>query len=203
MADNSRYPKYQHERRIDIFISFFLRSILERVLNEEISRVIPEFPFKKDSSFATTNIDYFAYSSVAKTAYFVELKTDTLSFDNEQMKRYLEVANKPWDEIVDDIKQIRTRSNLTSYKEKYDILLEQLRDMHPEIKRVVYLVPQKLYAKLSAYKDRVIFFTLEDISRMSNFEQFNDEWNIVRDYLCKQENSMSLDSMNLVGNLSS
>jgi len=74
LADNSRYPKYQHERRIDIFISFFLRSILERVLNEEISRVIPEFPFKKDSSFATTNIDYFAYSSVAKTAYFVELR---------------------------------------------------------------------------------------------------------------------------------
>ncbi len=82
LSENRSFPKYQHERRIDLFLNFFLREILDAVFGSPIIFVIPEFPLKKESSAHSSNADYFAYSSKHNIAYLCEFKTNPESFEN-------------------------------------------------------------------------------------------------------------------------
>ena len=84
-------PKYQLERRADIFFAMWLPQVLERFTGKEIDRrVIPEFPLKKalvdDKAMGleTLNIDHLVFSSDMKMAWMVELKTDMNSRDDQQ-----------------------------------------------------------------------------------------------------------------------
>ncbi len=64
-----KLPKYQLERRLDIFFSIYLKEIVEvfykEILNEKDIKlsevIIPEFPLKKDGSNNSTNVDYVMF----------------------------------------------------------------------------------------------------------------------------------------------
>ena len=88
-------PKYQLERRADIFFSLYIRDILQSHFKSKIDdTIIPEFPLNDSiESKRTVNVDYVLFDSNGKTVYFVELKTDPASRRDEQDK-YLERASK-------------------------------------------------------------------------------------------------------------
>ena len=71
-----KYPKYQLERRLDIFFSIYLPEILkERGIYIDIDDIFPEFPLKKENN-QSTNADYaiFENKDDEVTLYLVELK---------------------------------------------------------------------------------------------------------------------------------
>lgn len=79
-------PKYQLERRSDIFFSLYLSEVLEAKLGFPIrAEVTPEFPVRKATVFPSLrgddcfNIDYLALSGSGTESVFVELKTDQSS----------------------------------------------------------------------------------------------------------------------------
>ena len=93
-------PKYQLERRADLFFSLYLPEVLtERLGIPFITDLIPEFPLRKqtlgrtDHGDATYNVDYLALSASLDQAILVELKTDERSRQKEQ-DEYLAAAQR-------------------------------------------------------------------------------------------------------------
>ena len=79
-------PKYQLERRSDLFFSLYLPEVLEAKLGFPIrAEVTPEFPVRKATIYPhhqgddCCNIDYLALSASGTESVFVELKTDQAS----------------------------------------------------------------------------------------------------------------------------
>ncbi len=90
-------PAYRLEPAVAPFLGLFLRDILHEIIEIKTHpTVIPEFPLRigtlhsnKKRPNQSIKVDYVAFSSDSKNAFFVELKTDTLSFDCEQMKNLI------------------------------------------------------------------------------------------------------------------
>jgi hypothetical protein len=116
LAANKKFPSYQAERRIDIFINFFLEDILTHHFpGSEVSCIAPEFPLKKESSNQSTNVDYLCVRKTGQEQriLFVELKTDTASFDKKQFETYLHYQNnKTWKDCVAGLEKIALSKNL-------------------------------------------------------------------------------------------
>ncbi len=86
MDDWRHLPKYQLERRADLFFSLYLAEAIEAKVGFLINpQIVPEFPVKMcfvkpgDTSSQSINIDYLAVSQSGDTAILVELKTDEKS----------------------------------------------------------------------------------------------------------------------------
>lgn len=137
-------PKYQLERRADIFFSLYLKEIIEAelgngtVLQEEI---IPEFPIKiaclnsndtqprsKDENH-TVNVDYVMFSEKLETIYLIEFKTDPGSSRDVQNRYLKNTFNKintdGFDALLKGLLQV---FEATAAKQKYYHLLSKLAD---------------------------------------------------------------------------
>lgn len=127
------FPKYQMERRVDLFFSLFLREIIQdskfagsKTLRKEI---IPEFPFKNVEGLHTTvNFDYVLFSEDLHAAFIVELKTDPTSAgdtNNPYLAGLLE-SNVTFTEIVNGLLLVAKKSR---HKMKYHCLLKKLENI--------------------------------------------------------------------------
>lgn len=133
------FPKYQLERRLDIFISAYLPEILKMSvkelknvdINEIKNNIYPEFPLKKVNNCSSDNADYAIFIEQTKTIYLIELKTDMNSINDTQLNYYLRYCSKLnkrnnkqiIENIFYDIIKIENKSD--KY-EKYDYLLNEL-----------------------------------------------------------------------------
>ncbi len=134
LSDNKKFPAYQAERRIDIFINFFLVEILENYYQgSKVSYVAPEFPLKKDKGNQSTNVDYLCVKeeNEKKKILFVELKTDVDSFDAKQCGIYLDYKTgtngKTWITCLADLGEIAmSKGMLFDKRKKYYHLLKAL-----------------------------------------------------------------------------
>jgi len=183
LSVNKKYPKYQHERRVDLFLNFFLPEILEEKFGYKISLIIPEFPLKKLESASSTNVDYFAYSQTDKVAFMVELKTSARSFDQEQLERYLKAQEDGWAYLFRDLERIHQK---TESKEEYRFLLDKAAQVDTSVElRIVYIGPEAMRASMGQMlqEGRLDFRSLEDISQMELSTRFIEEWNVIRKYL--------------------
>lgn len=90
LNENKKLPYYQAERRIDIFINFFLEDIIrQHTIFTDAIYVAAEFPLKKaEKSDHAAHIDYLMYSKIHNRMLFVELKTDNRSFKEDQISFY-------------------------------------------------------------------------------------------------------------------
>ncbi len=165
------FPKYQLERRVDIFLTFFLEDFFAREARllkdprqEEasVALVAPEFPIlsriedprvwearasrgakPKDLKASTVNADYLLYRSSPDPAWLlVELKTDSGSIEEEQLRRYQRAQDFGIEELVRHIEEwVKPNSD---DEEKYGHLLTQLGEF-PVARNdridVVYLAP--------------------------------------------------------------
>ena len=133
-------PKYQLERRADIYFAMFLPEVLGRRFGAQINPlIVPEFPLKKDGSFASTNVDYFALSKECDQLFLVELKTDLRSLEKEQDDYLKKAMEKNLKSLVDDI--ICISSSPKAPRRKYIHLLNQLSSLG------LVEVPDDLYKK--------------------------------------------------------
>ena len=107
LLDNWRHlPKYQLERRADIYFAMFLADVLKEHCGTSINPIIiPEFPLKKDNN-QSDNPDYFALSADCKRAFLVELKTDMTSLKEGQASYLASAAKKDLHAILSGLKSI-------------------------------------------------------------------------------------------------
>lgn len=141
-----KFPKYQLERRLDIFFALYLPEILKKVpnINIEVTHndIIPEFPLKKNNSCSSTNVDYAIFSNENGKIklYLLELKTDMNSIDNEQITYYKKAKEKGFLQILTDIIKIQKKS---SQWKKYDNLLEYIKNNYGIIRNTTSIGSQK------------------------------------------------------------
>lgn len=137
--DNWRHhPKYQLERRVDIFFSLYLKEVLEDKFKGDngfcmANRLIPEFPVRKGTILEefkehqhrnmSYNIDYLTASEDSKNIIFVELKTEQKSI-NEKQNYYLKKAMETDFNLI--LKGIMELCKATKAKDKYYCLLKEL-----------------------------------------------------------------------------
>ena len=197
LQEFKRYPKYQYERRIDGFVGFFLPAVLKsHQINA--SKIIPEFPVKAHPEYALSkNIDYMIFDRSKNCITLVELKTDSVSVSEEQLKYYIETMNTLWAELIDHVEKVRKKSK---QKDKYKYLLNQLEDI-PEgaIMEAIYLAPadalpsfKKSFnsacqmAGIDPEKElkRWRFISLEDFASSESIETvYQEEWQHLADAL--------------------
>lgn len=161
LTEWKQLPKYQMERRADLFFGFYLKDILCNVKSkdgetyfkeDENLVVIPEFPISSsDKDLRSTNTDYMVTNG--KKFYFVELKTDAASISNEkkQIEYYLDVLDmeeKAWKVLRNHINKLHARyassnkSNEQEYKIKYNNLYRLIENYdNLKFAGVIYITP--------------------------------------------------------------
>lgn len=129
-------PKYQLERRADIFFSLYLKEILEAKFSSdgihvELSPVIiPEFPIRQGGQHHTANVDYVMFSKDLKTVYLIEFKTDMNSFRSEQYEYLISAKKNIQDQGFKKILyELWSVFLATDDKQKYFHLFKQLNDL--------------------------------------------------------------------------
>lgn len=155
----SGFPKYQLERRVDIFLTPFLAPWIGRCLDAEATLVAPEFPIlaslgkeapppygHKDWTAHTVNADYLVHVERrrgARSWLLVELKTDGHSYRDAQHCLYWNALDRPMSKLRADLKLVREHTE-TRHKPKYDALehaLERFDDRPTEVIELAYLGP--------------------------------------------------------------
>lgn len=130
-------PKYQLERRADIFFSLYLKEILETSLGVEGKKVelapviIPEFPLRHGNEHHTVNVDFVMFSKTFSTIYLIELKTDMGSLRGEQFEYLFKAksrieADYGFKGILEDLRAVLSA---TGDKPKYFHLFHLLEEL--------------------------------------------------------------------------
>jgi len=196
LVELKQLPKYQFERRIDIFILEYLDKTLSKILKENVHFLYPEFPLqslkkiKGKLNWRNTNVDYLLASK--DTFYFVELKTDAKSFKKDsQLSYYSYYSKKPFKELFEFFQELADPINHLDkkwkvgfdylndkYKESFDVKLDE--NLNKDIK-IIYLVPSTIINNKKYKKQRekleeelgkkLIFVSLKDFAnKISNDE---------------------------------
>jgi len=182
LSINKGYPKYQHERRIDLFVNYFLPAILDAAFGSPIDLVVPEFPLKKVSSKQSTNADYLAFSARDNLVFLCEFKTTHRSFEQDQLERYYQAQEAGWPRILADVEEVST-STAQQNEPKYRKLLDAIRAIPPDVTfRVVYIAPEATRAMLDAAASgrHYSFLSLETLHTLDIHSAFKEEWLVVR-----------------------
>jgi len=128
-------PKYQLERRSDIFFSLYLPEVLEAKLGFPIHpQVVPEFPVHKATIYSDhrgddcCNIDYLALSADGSQPLYVELKTDQASRRVQQDDYLLRAQQVGLPALLDGVCSI-FRATTRPYRPKWFALMLHLQEM--------------------------------------------------------------------------
>lgn len=188
---NSEFPKYQLERRVDIFINVFLEDLLTSYFNDgcKVQYICPEFPFKKDGNRQSTNVDYLCSRELGgnKEIIFVELKTEKRSFDASQLEIYMK--NKDWKILNDNITEL---GKSKKYKGKYETLINRINEQHFPTQtkiRILYISPIQVISKIAAKGNSVdeskikslaelLLLTKSFPSEAALFAKFVNDWDL-------------------------
>jgi len=126
LEDNKGFPYYAAERRIDLFLSYYVHEILSYHLEEDIVFVAPEFPIKHKNNNQADKADLLCVLPSANQPIIVEVKTDSESFKMSQLEKYI-TNTKKWQDIVNGL--IPLIANCRSDKRvKYFYLMQRLVD---------------------------------------------------------------------------
>ena len=182
LSINKGYPKYQHERRIDLFVNYFLPWILKAVFGSPIDLVVPEFPLKKPSSKLSTNADYLAFCARDRLIFLCEFKTTHRSFEPDQMERYYQAQKAGWPRVLADVEEV-SASTSQENAPKYIKLLDTLRAIPSDATlRVVYIAPEVTRSTLheAASGRDYSLLSLESLHTLDIESPFKEEWLVVR-----------------------
>jgi hypothetical protein len=142
LVSNKRLPKYQFERRVDIFVNVFLADVLGALFGGTYRLVVPEFPLKKDDNHQSTNVDYLLFHTTPdgeEKWVFLELKTAAGSIGQEQLDIYRRSVARGMPALMSDLPLLRDR---TKARAEYDELALRLSALpHDRPIEIVYLAP--------------------------------------------------------------
>jgi hypothetical protein len=155
LVDWAGAPKYQLERRVDIFLTPFLEMYLSRELKAPARLVAPEFPILSDlraAGFAadrrtlsarTVNVDYLLWVEAPEPYWLMlELKTEQGSFEPEQAELYAVARERGMVSLIADIGMVQEKTE-ARHEWKYRRLLSRLPDAKVATNRIAvgYLGP--------------------------------------------------------------
>ena len=145
-------PKYQAERRLDVFFGLYMEDILKECrsnLFEEEDQLIlvPEFPLQKNkSNNECTNIDYLVFNVTKKCVHAIELKTDTNSVNDDQIDYYRRFKDET---SLNDLYTFATNPRKGRSKDKYGFLAEYIKNNHLKDCQtkgdVIYILPENVF----------------------------------------------------------
>ncbi len=134
MIDWKKLPAYKAEPRIDSLIGYYLKPILEDYLKAGIEGIIPELPIRlgtvrpehEGTNYADRSykVDFFAIGEY-HINYLIEFKTDSGSRRDNQDKYLIQAKSVSTEKLINGIQQI---AKVSTYKEKYNHLLNKLRE---------------------------------------------------------------------------
>ena len=180
----NKVPKFQLERAISPLLGIFIKEIINIKFNVNATLSIPEFPLKKQVSNQSTNIDWLLIDKKDVKFYFVELKIDKYSFDEEQLKSYVKIKDDLPSSINSLFLNIEKIRDFSNRPDKYQELINYLEDDLGLIKtftnlEIVYIIPSSIEKHLPDNIKRITFQNLPDI----NHPVFNDEWLQLKNFL--------------------
>jgi hypothetical protein len=183
LEDNKKFPYYQAERRIDIFINFFLNDIVRQNTKfKNATFLAPEFPLVKSNISAhAAHIDYLMYDEVLKTILLVELKTDNKSYDQSQVLFYLK--QKSFSKCLEQVENLK----MTGFSPKKEHLLNSINMVKENISNinveVIVLKPSfditKDLIKITKEQgsEKVHFIALQTCEVITKYQE---EWNLFK-----------------------
>jgi hypothetical protein len=192
-------PKVQIERVVGPILSMFLEDVLTETLRQDplmsgrLTMICPEFPFKKDGSRQSTNIDWLMYNPDRRQLVFLELKTADSSVDLEQSAIYharqTEVRRAGGSFLIEDLKELRDASGEHG---KYSYIIDK--KVAPNAAAIaacrdaviLYLVPRSAERKLQGHADKLLTFSMLSDSIPGPFAE---EWKTIREHLCVLDES--------------
>lgn len=141
-------PKYQAERRLDVFFGLYMEDILKECRSDLFAEedqliLVPEFPLQKNkSNNECTNIDYLVFNITKKCVHAIELKTDTHSVDDDQIDYYSKFKHET---SLEELYAFATKPRTGRSKKKYGYLAKFITDNDLnkcQIKgNVIYILP--------------------------------------------------------------
>ena len=115
-----KFPNYQLERRIDIFLLQFMPDLLRNHFNNasDWRLVLPEFPVQlNEENDRYDQMDYLFWNG--ETLLFVELKTDSKSYRKAQIDRYVDLTDSDWSSMYSFlIKKSRAKKNWRKFADQ-------------------------------------------------------------------------------------
>lgn len=180
----NKVPKFQIERAISPLLGIFIEEIINKEFNSNCSISIPEFPIKKTLGNQSTNIDWLLIDKNESKIFLIELKTDTHSFDKDQLEIYLKIKNDLPDSVNTLFSNIEKIKEFSNRPHKYTTLSEYIKDDLGLIKtftnlEIVYIIPSSIEKHLPDNIKRITFQNLPYI----NHPVFNDEWLQLKNFL--------------------
>jgi len=124
LEDNKKFPYYAAERRIDLFLSYYIEYILTDYFNENVSFVAPEFPIKHETGNQANKADLLCNFTISKQPIIVEIKTDKESFKPSQLDKYIN-STQNWPQVIEGLPKIVEKSK-SDYRVKYFHLVQKL-----------------------------------------------------------------------------
>jgi hypothetical protein len=192
-------PKVQIERAVGPILSLFLEDVLTETLRQDplvsgrFTMVCPEFPFKKEDSRQSTNIDWLMYNADRRQLILLELKTADSSIDVEQSEIYrakqAAVRRVGGSFLVADLRELRDASG---ERGKYSYIIDKKVAPHAATIAacrdavILYLVPLSAERKIRNHADKVLTFSMLSDSIPGPFA---DEWRTIRRGLCVLDES--------------
>jgi len=180
LENNKNYPKYQFERRADIFINHFLKDILKEKFCDDFNVIVPEFPLLYvANSHRCSNMDYLAISKSKQKIIIIELKTDGGSLTDYQVSNYKKVKENSlewWKGVTD---KIIARAARGTFKRKFEFLLSAISENNqvitPSIFEVLFIAPD----------DSESYIKSKDVG--FHFISFEKEWAKIKTKLIQAE----------------
>jgi hypothetical protein len=203
------FPKYQLERRVDIFLTPFLECFLRDRLRGSVALVAPEFPLlarlkgapakpgARSPGQQTVNVDYLLHvtrKAPAESAWvFLELKTDGGSLKPDQHRAYASARDVGMRELRKQLGGVKKASRKPG---KYSALIRHLDDQGLDTDRIeiVYLTPEPHapFLKEPKRENPTTVFSLKDFASQSTARipvEHRDLWSHVKKLLLGIESS--------------
>jgi hypothetical protein len=106
------FPSYQLERRADIFLSVYLKEVVEDFTGVGLEdEIIPELPIKHEQNCQSDKVDYALFAKDRSQVFFVELKTDAASRRDEQDAYLARAKGMGFRRVVEGIHAILASTN--------------------------------------------------------------------------------------------
>jgi len=141
-------PKYQAERRLDVFFGLYMEDILKECRSDLFAKgdqlvLVPEFPLQKNNiNNECTNIDYLVFNVSKKSVHAIELKTDTHSVGDDQIAYYRKFKfDMPLKALYDFAKKKRTGRSGAKYQYLAKFITENHLDECKTRGNVIYILP--------------------------------------------------------------
>lgn len=200
VCEGMEMPKIQVERTIGSILEIFIESFMNelavkgKIDSGTYKLIAPEFPIrtqKKEKGKRTnrsTNIDYLMLNECNNILYFIELKTDSGSFKNEQYENYREIVkNKNSKELF---KFLKERAEEGKSKKKYEYMKEKVNEIINEDQqnkkrefKLIYILPKNTKIGSEKKFGKIHF---EDLHNNNSIDhEFSAEWKIITSFFKK------------------